>query len=174
MNLKPTCYWQQRAQAGQLGQGSSGCAPAEQWTGWAARLNQTHCHSHAAPAFSASLGCGQKLCKLPVQPMSRGAWGRGMPSQTLLLSHPAWPLCSSYGGVPAGARTCGVGAFAGCDPPSSPGCPPPAPVSPHSRGGRAGHPQAWVGTSLRCQQKSVCVCVRVVSVPIMLPGKVSP
>lgn len=61
---------------------------------------------------------------------AKGCWGRGMTSQHLLLSQPAWPLCSSYGEVHLWALTCGAETFAGNGLPSSPVCPSTTPVCP--------------------------------------------
>lgn len=84
---------------------------------------------------------------------AKGCWGRGMPSQNLLLSQPAWPLCSSYGEVHLWALTCGVDfcrQWSTKQPhmPLNYACLP----SPCSCGGRAGHTQAGARASLRCQQ----------------------
>lgn len=110
MNVKPTCYWQQHAQVGWLGQGSCGCAPAEKWSRWAARLGlnpqpQPCCQTWG----SASLGCGQNLHMLPAQPMPRAAGAEGCQVKTsfflILHGHCAPPVVGFIlGHEPVGLR----------------------------------------------------------------------
>ena len=124
--------------------------------GW----HQTHGHGHAgSPGIMASLGCGRKLHRLPAQLVPRDAGADGCQVKIscflILQGHCTPPVV----GFILGHEPVGLGLLQAeiCQAAlSAPACR--CPSSPHSRRGRAGHPQARVRASLRCQQKSESVC----------------
>ena len=183
MNLKPTCYWRHSAQAGPLGQGSSGCAPAEQWTRQAARLGPNPLPRPCRqPRHSASLGCRRKLRRLPAQCMTSGTVAEGCKVKTscflIMHGHCTPPMVGFIlGHEPVGlgllqAAICQA-ALCAFHLPLSPLSPQPQRESWAPSGMGQGFPQM---PAEECVHACVCVCARmcVVSIPLMLPGKVSP